>query len=75
MRVVLQDGIKDCGVDWRRSVRGTGLAGTMGRLAVYRAQGGRLSLLLYVGLEVDTQQLNVPKFNVAYKIHVVNRTS
>ena len=29
---------------------------------------------LYVGLEVDTQQLNVPKHNVAYMIYCVNRT-
>ena len=25
-------------------------------------------------LEVDTQQLNVPKYNVAYMIHCVNQT-
>ena len=30
---------------------------------------------LYVGLEVDTQQLNVPKFNAAYKYTCVNRTN
>ena len=29
---------------------------------------------LYVGLEVDTQQLNVPTNNVAYMIHCINRT-
>ena len=30
---------------------------------------------LYVGLEVDTQQLNVPKVNVAYKYTYVNHVS
>ena len=30
---------------------------------------------LYVGLEVDTQQLNIPKINVAYKYTCVNRTN